>query len=128
MGRRLIRVIATAAALAVAFPAMSGQADLNGAQAVVSVVDFSLGDRQVIFNFFLRHDGYLDSVPPRLRRQLVIKGQVPTGVDTKPLPQQLAANLSALPAGFERVMAGPDVLLVEITTGLIVDIIRDVVR
>ncbi len=89
---------------------------------------FPTGDRQVISNYFLRNSGYLADLPPGLRRQLVTRGHLPPGIARKVLPAGLSRQLSALPAGYDRMIVGPDVLLVQIATGIIVDIIRDVVR
>ncbi len=89
---------------------------------------FTSADRQLIANYFLRHGGYLDDLPPGIRKQLVTRGRLPPGIAKKVLPAGLAGDLSPLPRGYDRLIIGPDVLLVEIATGLIVDIIRDVVR
>lgn len=97
------------------------------APAIASLL-FPSADRQVISNYFLRNSGYLASLPPGIRKQLVTRGRLPPGIAKKALPPGLAGQLSPLPSGFDRMIVGPDVLLVEIATGIIVDIIRDVVR
>lgn len=89
---------------------------------------FGPRDRQIIANFFLRNPGYLDYLPSGLRRQLVTKGRVPPGISRQPLPEPLAQRLAPLPDGYERTIIGPDVLLIEARSGLIIDIVRDVVR
>ncbi|PWR22721.1 hypothetical protein [Zavarzinia aquatilis] len=97
------------------------------APAIASIL-FPTGDRQVISNYFLRNNGYLADLPPGIRKQLVTRGRLPPGIAKKVLPAGLSGQLSPLPAGYDRMIVGPDVLLVQIATGLIVDIIRDVVR
>lgn len=97
------------------------------APAIASIL-FPTGDRQVISNYFLRNGGYLADLPPGIRKQLVTRGRLPPGIAKKVLPAGLVGQLSPLPAGYDRMIVGPDVLLVQIATGLIVDIIRDVVR
>ncbi len=89
---------------------------------------FPSSDRQLISNYYLRNSGSVADLPPGLRRQLVTRGHLPPGLAKKALPPGLSSQLSPVPAGYERMIAGPDVLLVEIATGLIVDILRDVVR
>lgn len=89
---------------------------------------FSGTERQLISNYFLRNGGYYSELPPGIRRQLVTKGRLPPGIAKKALPPGLAGGLPSVPSGFERMIVGPDVLLVEIATGIIFDIIRDVVR
>ena len=128
MARRLICLIAIVVGLSTAFPVMGGQVDAGGSQAAATGAVFSRSDRQLISNYFLRHDGYLDELPPGVRKQLVTKGRLPPGIARKVLPRALADALSPAQAGYDRMIVGPDVLLVEIATGIIADIIRDVVR
>jgi hypothetical protein len=89
---------------------------------------FTALERQLIANYFLRHDGHLTELPAALRRQLVTKGRLPAGVARKALPDDLAARLAPPPDGLDRVVVGPDVLLLDNGSGVIVDILRDVVR
>lgn len=67
-------------------------------------------------------------LPPGLARQLRERGQLPPGLRAKSLPPGLADRLGAPPRGYERVVVGNDVLLVEIATGVIADILRGVFR
>ncbi|MCF4165836.1 RcnB family protein [Zavarzinia compransoris] len=122
--------------LAVALTAPAAQADTGrksgygGARVVTVAADlgFSATDRQIVSNFFLRNSGYYSSLPPGLRRQLVTKGRLPPGIARKALPPGLSNALPPAPRGYQRMIVGPDVLLVETATGIILDIIRDVVR
>ncbi len=68
------------------------------------------------------------SVPPGLARQLERKGTLPPGLAKKALPPGLTDRLPPTRAGQERVIVGDDVVLVETVTGVILDIIRDVIR
>lgn len=109
----------------------SGRNRLHGGALILRVasdIGFSATDRQIVSNFFLRNTGYYSSLPPGLRRQLVTKGRLPPGIARKALPPGLAGALPPAPQGYQRMIVGPDVLLVEIATGIIFDIIRDVVR
>lgn len=56
------------------------------------------------------------------RRKWMINHKVPRSLSTGYLPAELDRKLSVLPVGFERVLVGNDVLLVEIATRRIVDI------
>lgn len=105
-----------------------GDGDGPAATSASAVLLFPTGDRQVISNYFLRNGGYLVDLPPGIRKQLVTRGRLPPGIARKILPAGLAGQLSPLPSGYDRMIVGPDVLLVQIATGVIVDIIRDVVR
>ncbi|PWR18714.1 hypothetical protein [Zavarzinia compransoris] len=125
--RRLAAALCVGLALSLA-PMAAGGTSAETVAARVPAPGFSTTERQLIANYFLRHDGHLIDLSPGQRRQLVNKGRVPPGIARKALPGDLLALLSPAPAGLDRVMVGPDVLLVEAASGLIVDILRDVVR
>ncbi len=67
-------------------------------------------------------------LPPGLQRQLERNGHLPPGLEKRALPSDLEARLPAVAPGCERVIVGTDVLLVETATGVIRDIIRDVLK
>lgn len=67
-----------------------------------------------------------ERLPPGLERQLVKKGTLPPGISKRALPPGLASRLGSVPAGTERVIVGGDIALVEIATGVILDILKDV--
>lgn len=67
-------------------------------------------------------------LPPGLQKQIREKGTLPPGLQKRLLPGELEGRLSRLPPGYERVIVGADVLLVEIATRVIVDILADVLR
>ncbi len=68
------------------------------------------------------------ALPPGLARQLKRNGKLPPGLEKRQLPGDLHDRLPVPPAGHERVVVGQDVVLIETASGLIRDIIRDVVR
>ncbi len=67
-------------------------------------------------------------LPPGLARQLERNGKLPPGLEKRSLPGDLHRRLPAPPAGHERVIVDRDVVLIETASGVIRDIIRDVVR
>ncbi|MCH8112090.1 MAG: hypothetical protein IH905_09090 [Proteobacteria bacterium] len=67
-----------------------------------------------------------EKLPPGLERQLVRNGTLPPGISKRALPPGLASRLGSLPAGTERVIVGGDVALIDIATGVILDILKDV--
>lgn len=67
-------------------------------------------------------------LPPGLQKQIREKGSLPPGLQKRVLPGELEGRLTRLPPGYERVIVGADVLLVEIATRVIVDILADVLR
>lgn len=69
-----------------------------------------------------------DKLPPGLQRQLEKNGRLPKGLQTKSLPGQLDAKLPEAPEGTERVIADKDVMLVDKATGIILDVVKDVIK
>jgi len=109
-------------------PKGKGQRD-DGASALeigISVV-FSAQERDVIHQYFDRHAYGVQSLPPGIAKNLARGKPLPPGIAKKQLPGDL---LSALPrrAGYDYVLAGSDVLLVEAATHVVTDILRDAVK
>lgn len=102
-------------------------------------VSFSLKEKQVIASFFgdggggggkaakgkNKKGGGSQGLPPGLARK---GGALPPGIAKKQLPGSLVSRLPAPPQGYERVIVDNDVLLVEIATQIVHDVLTDVVR
>ena len=69
-----------------------------------------------------------DQLPPGLAKQLAEKGRLPPGLAKRDLPTDLAAQLPTRPADQEVKVVEGDVVLLDRTTGIILDVIKDVVR
>jgi len=71
----------------------------------------------------------LSSLPPGLQKQLERNGTLPPGLQKKiqPLPLDLERQLSVIPTGYRRVVVAGNVILMNPTTGLIYDIVRNVI-
>lgn len=69
-----------------------------------------------------------ESLPPGLQKQLERNGTLPPGLAKRDLPDDLHGKLPPVQGGFERVIVDSSVLLVEKASGVIRDIIRDVVH
>ena len=67
-------------------------------------------------------------LPPGLQKQVREKGTLPPGLQKRLLPGELEGRLSRLPPGYERVIVGADVVIVEIATRIIVDILADILK
>ncbi len=67
-----------------------------------------------------------EKLPPGLERQLVKNGTLPPGISKRALPPGLDSRLGPIPSGAERVIVGGDVALIDIATGVIIDILKDV--
>lgn len=68
-----------------------------------------------------------DELPPGLERQLERNGTLPPGLGKRNLPDDLRTRLRNPDDGTDRQIVGTDVLLVDTATGVILDILRDVV-
>jgi hypothetical protein len=94
-------------------------------------VRFSTRDLNVIIGWFKNDEtkGQRSrSLPPGLARQLREKGQLPRGLAMKALPPGLSDRLGPVPEGYDRVILGHDVVLINTVTGAIADILRGVIK
>jgi hypothetical protein len=69
-----------------------------------------------------------DSLPPGLAKQLARNGRLPPGLEKRRLPYDLQGDLGGFYDGTDTQIVGSDVLLVETATGVILDILRNVVQ
>lgn len=67
------------------------------------------------------------SLPPGIAKNLARGKPVPPGIAKQALPDGLIARLPPAPKGFERVIIAGKVLLVEIATQVVHDILADVI-
>ena len=67
-----------------------------------------------------------DALPPGLERQLERNGTLPPGLAKRALPSDLESKLPPPAPGTERVIVERDVVLVDLATGIVRDILRDV--
>jgi hypothetical protein len=92
----------------------------------LSVV-FSPQERDVINTYFDRHSYGAQWLPPGIAKNLARGKPLPPGIAKKQLPGDLLAGLPRR-SGYDYVLAGTDVLLVEVATNVVADILRGVVR
>ena len=69
-----------------------------------------------------------DKLPPGLQKQLDKNGTLPPGLAKRSLPSDLDSRLPPVPEGMERVIADAHVMLVDKASGVIKDIIKDIVK
>jgi hypothetical protein len=68
-----------------------------------------------------------ETLPPGLARHVQMYGTLPPGLQKRDLPEDLEALLPTRPETEARVIIGDDVALIERATGLILDVIEDIV-
>ena len=101
-------------------------------------VSFSLTEKQIITGFFADRGGGTgqgngkknkgvgnQGVPPGLAMK---GGLLPPGIAKRQLPSNLVAQLPHPPQGYERVIVDNDVLLVNIATQVIHDVLTEILR
>ena len=69
----------------------------------------------------------VEALPPGIRRRLERGKPLPPGIAKNSAPPELSSRVT-LPEGFELVEVGLDVLLVEVATDIIHDVLMDVIR
>ena len=67
------------------------------------------------------------SLPPGLQKQLDRNGSLPPGLAKRNLPTDLSRDLPPARQGTERVIAGNDVVLIHQATGVVLDILKNIV-
>ena len=68
-----------------------------------------------------------EALPPGIRKRLARGKELPPGIAKQVVPTGLRSRIE-LPAGFEIVEVGLDILLVEIATDIVHDVLMDVIR
>ena len=95
---------------------------------VTAGVTFSADERAFIQGWFHDHpSGNVKALPPGIRKNLARGKPLPPGIAKQALPGGLSGGLPLM-TGYERIQVGLDVLLVEVATGIIHDILMDVIR
>jgi len=113
--------------------ASSGNNDLGDAAtgAVLGAVvsDILLGDdnRRVITEYYQTHSVSAKPLPPGIAKNLARGKPLPPGIAKTRVPGALSSRVS-IPSGYTLQQVGTDVLLVEVGTRIIADILRDVIR
>ena len=91
-------------------------------------VVFSALEREHITTFYAAHrQSGVKPLPPGIRKNLARGKPLPPGIAKQVLPSALEDLLPGRP-GYQRVQVGLDVLLVEVATGVIHDVLMDVIR
>ena len=95
-------------------------------QADLGDIIISAAERALIREYYQGHGVPADSLPPGIRKKVARGKPLPPGI-AKRFPGDLRARLPARP-GYDYRTVGADVVLVEIATGVIVDMVRDILR
>ena len=74
-----------------------------------------------------RGKGGRNALPPGIAKNLTRGKSIPPGIAKQYLPEGLRQDLPAPPGGYERIIVGGKILLVEIATQVIHDVLTDVI-
>jgi len=99
---------------------------------------FAEHDREVITRYYAGRESNLPpglakrggDLPPGLQKHLERNGTLPPGLQKRlePCPVELERQLPPLPAEYRRAVIGAHVVIVNKSTNVIIDIMKDVVR
>jgi len=112
----------------------SGGITVRTPSSTASVV-FSDRDRQIINEYYTNTRAKKvppgiakrDNLPPGLAKQVVRNGSLPPGLQGRVLPLDLETQLSQLPDGHAREIIGADIAILNTTTQVVTDVIKDIV-
>ena len=91
-------------------------------------ISFSLGDRDLIQAHYSSHPSPgVQALPPGTRKNLGRGKTMPPGIAKRFPPDAMRSSLS-IPPQYEVIEVGWDVFLVEVATGIIHDVLMDVIR
>jgi hypothetical protein len=97
----------------------------GGGQISISAY-ITAGERQTILGYFQQHPAVVAGakpLPPGIAKKIARGGAMPPGIAKRYFPADLIGVLPARP-GQRWVIAGTDVLLVELATNVVVDLLR----
>lgn len=100
--------------------------------------DFDDRDREIVTNYYASHGSGLPpglakrggNLPPGLEKHLERNGTLPPGLQKKlqPCPVALERQLPPLEPGYGRGVIGAHLVIYNLSTNVVVDIMKDVVR
>ena len=91
-------------------------------------ISFSVGDREQIQAYYSSHPNPgIEALPPGTRKNLARGKAMPPGIAKRFPPDGLRSSLS-VPIQYQVIEVGWDVFLVEVATGIIHDVLMDVIR
>ncbi len=129
----IARMLAMAVLTISAGPALAASGEVKPTITIsprgeVSVgVTFTPAERSTIQDYFSRSKQKADRLPPGIAKNVGRGKPLPPGIAKKALPQDLLRRLPARD-GYDRVIIGSDILLIELATGVVVDALRGVLR
>ena len=88
----------------------------------------SRGEVTIIRDYFVAHPVGATALPPGIARKLERGRPLPPGIAKKVAPVELRQRVPVCMNGWECILAGADMLILDAVHGTIADIVRGVVR
>jgi hypothetical protein len=110
--------------------AQGGQPVLSGGSQISVSAYITAGERQTILGYFQQHPAAVAGtkpLPPGIAKKIARGGAMPPGIAKRYFPADLVGVLPPRP-GQQWVIAGSDVLLMEMATNVVVDLLRGAYR
>jgi hypothetical protein len=104
-----------------------GTAAAVAAGAALAGVLLSDAERATITRYFQTHPQPVTALPPGIAKNLARGKPLPPGIAKKAAPNDLLGQLS-IPSGYQLETVGTDVVLIEIGTRIVADVLKDVLR
>ncbi|HYG87368.1 MAG TPA: anti-virulence regulator CigR family protein [Azospirillum sp.] len=99
----------------------------TGGKDASSVVVTS-GERTVIQNYFIANPVGVSSLPPGIAKNLARGKPLPPGIAKQQAPYALVQQVPACRSGWECIVVGADLLILDAVHSVVRDIVRGVVR
>lgn len=130
---RILSALSAAALIAAAVSPVAAKKDQARNDQVTTgsgvQIAFSVTERRLITQYFASPEAARSMnakpLPPGIAKKVARGGALPPGIAKRYLPQDLDGRLPPVQVGTERVVVGTDVLLVQVDTGLVLDIIKN---
>ncbi|MBK3733425.1 hypothetical protein GAY29_09920 [Azospirillum brasilense] len=88
----------------------------------------SRGEATIIRDYFVAHPVGTTALPPGIAKKLARGQPLPPGIAKKMAPVELRQRVPVCMNGWECILAGADMLILDAVHGTIADIVRGVVR
>ena len=110
----------------------SGEVVVRDGNTRVSI-SFNEHDRELIHRHYKKHQKRMPPglakkkrLPLGLQKQVKRRGHLPPGLQGRALPHDLESRLSYLPDGYVRLRIGTDLVIMDTTTRVFMDVIKDI--
>lgn len=102
-------------------------AAVGAAAAILTDSLLSDQDRRIIESYYRTNTISAQALPPGIAKNLARGKPLPPGIAKKQVPEDLRTRIK-IPSGYELSQVGTDVLLIEVGSRVVTEILKDIVR